>query len=165
MTGKSARTLRKIAFMNEAGDDVGVLEVANRECVREGLALKGGHNAQVVVWAINVRWDRGSKVRAELLLVRVVRDIDETLRMRIPEVALVRRAKVDLVLAQRRFDPVGEHARRETRDDFLHARDVRRVQHVIVDVDIVAQHRQLILHIHEQPPDCTHAKSISVTPL
>ena len=75
--------------------------------------------------------------------------------MRIPEVALVRRAEVDLVLAQRRFDTVGEHACRETRDDLAHARDVRRVQHVIVDIDIISEHRQLIFHIHEQPPDCT----------
>jgi len=66
---------------------------------------------EVVERAINVRRDRGGKVGAKLLLVRVVRDIDETLRMRIPEVALVRWAEVDLVLAQRRFDPVGEHAR------------------------------------------------------
>jgi hypothetical protein len=114
---------------------------------------KAGRNAQVVIGAIYVRRDRGSKVRAKLLLVRVVRDINETLRMRVPEVALVRRAKVNLVLAQRRFNPVGEHTCRETRDDLAYARDVRRMQHVIVDVDIVAQHRQLILHIHEQAPD------------
>jgi len=84
----------------------------------------------------------------------VVRDVDEALRVRISKVALVRRAKVDLVLAQRRLDPVGKHARRETRDDFEHARLVRGMQHVVVDADIIAQHRQLVLHIHEQPPDC-----------
>ena len=112
-------------------------------------------NAQVVIWAIYVRRDRGGKVRAKLLLVRVVRDIDEPLRMRIPEVALVWRAEVDLILAQRRFDTVGEHARRETRDDLAHARDVRRMQHIVVDVDIISEHRQLILHIHKQPPNCT----------
>ena len=94
----------------------------------------------------------------------MVCDVDEALRMRVPKVALVRRAEVDLVLAQRRLDPVREHARRETRDDLAHARLVRGVQHVVVDVDVVAQHRQLVLHVHEQAPDCQIAHANQCSP-
>jgi hypothetical protein len=126
-------------------------ETAGRERGRFG--RRGALHVQVVVWPVDVRRDRGGKVRAKLLLVRVVRDVDEALRMCIPKVARVRWAEVDLVLAQRRLDPIGEHTRRETRDDLEHTRLVRGVQHVAVDVDIIAQHRQLILHIHKQPPN------------
>ena len=72
-----------------------------------------------------------------------VLDVDEALRVCVPEVALVREAEVDLGLVERILDLVRVHARREARDDLLALELVRRVQHVVVDQDVVAEEVEL----------------------
>ena len=78
-------------------------------------------DALVIMRPVNVRWDRGGVVEAILVLICAVRDINEPLCMRVPKVAMMRGAKMDLVLTQWRLDTVGEDTRREARDDLRHA--------------------------------------------
>ena len=73
---------------------------------------------------VNVRWDRGGVVEAILVLVCAVRNINEPLCVRVPKVAMMWGAKMDLVLAQWGLDTVGEHTRREARNDLRHASQV-----------------------------------------
>ena len=76
------------------------------------------------MWPVNVRRNRRGVIEAILLLICAVRNIYEPLCVRVPKVAMMRRAKMDLVLAQWRLDTVGEHTRREARNDLLHASQV-----------------------------------------
>lgn len=76
------------------------------------------------MWAVNIRWDRRGVIEAILLLICAVRNIDEPLCVRVPKVAMMRWAKMDLVLAQWRLDTVGEHTCREARNNLLHASKV-----------------------------------------
>ena len=76
------------------------------------------------MWPVNVRRDRGGVIETVLLLICAVRNINESLCVRVSKVAMMRRAKMDLVLAQWGLDTVGEHTRREARNDLLHASQV-----------------------------------------
>jgi len=95
-------------------------------------------SALIVVGSVNIRRNRSCKIAAELLLVRAIGDIDEPLGVGVAQVAVVRRAEVDLVLAEGRRDAIWEDAGGEARDDLLYARRVRCVQHVVVDVNVIA---------------------------
>jgi hypothetical protein len=50
------------------------------------------------MWPINVRRDRGGVIEAILLRICAVRNINEPLCVRVPKVAMIRRAKMDIVL-------------------------------------------------------------------
>ena len=73
----------------------------------------------------------------------LVRHVDQPLRVRVAEVALVRQAEVDLVLVEGVLDLVGEDTRGETRDDLLDPSVVCRMKDVIVDEDVVPEEREL----------------------
>lgn len=76
-------------------------------------------------------------------MVRVVLDVDHALRMRVPEVALVRRADVDFALVKRVRDLVRENAGGEARDDLCDVRFFGCVQHVVIDEDVVPEEGRL----------------------
>ena len=71
------------------------------------------------MWPINVRRDRGSVIESVLLLICAVRNINKPLWVRVPKVAMMRWAKMDLVLAQWRLG-----TRPEVRNDLLHTSQV-----------------------------------------
>lgn len=70
--------------------------------------------------------------------------IHHALRVRIPEVALVRKSEVDLGLVERVGHLVWEHTRRQTRYDLLHVVKIRGVEHVVVDEGVIAQEGELM---------------------
>ena len=72
-----------------------------------------------------------------------VLNVNETLRMRVAEVGLVREAKVDLCLIKRVFDLVGIYTGREAGDNLLHFEIVRSVQDIVVDENVVPQEVEL----------------------
>lgn len=63
--------------------------------------------------------------------------------MRIPKIALMRRARVDLGLVERVGDFVGEDAGGEAGDDLFGFDLVGGVQNVVVDEDVVAEEGEL----------------------
>ena len=70
-------------------------------------------------------------------------NVNETLRMRVAEVGLVREAKVDLRLIERVFDFVGIYAGREAGDNLLYFEIVCSMQDIVVDENVVPQEVEL----------------------
>ena len=71
-------------------------------------------------------------------------NVNETLRVRVAEVRLVREAKVNLRLIEWVFDLVWIYAGREAGDNLLHFEIVRSVQDIIVDENVVPQKVELL---------------------
>lgn len=79
----------------------------------------------------------------------LVGNIHHPFRMRVAEIAVMRRPEVDLVLVQRVLDFIREDTRRETRDQFDDLGLVRCLQDIIVDERVLAQERQFVFHVLE----------------
>ena len=73
-----------------------------------------------------------------------VLNVNETLRVRVAEVRLVREAEVDLRLIERVLDLVGIYTGREAGYNLLYFEIVRSVQDVIVDENVVPQKVELL---------------------
>lgn len=125
---------------------------------------------EVVVGSEDVAGHDGSKGARVLLMVRSVQHVDHPLRVAVAEIAVVRRAVVNLKEPNvvqpflTRLSPhhclvdgvsrvVGEDARRETRHNLFDVKLVTQEQNVVVHLQVGAEETQIIAHVVEQSAD------------
>lgn len=112
--------LCQVAFMDEAGDDVAVLD------------------GEVVVRAVDVSWDDGGEIAPVLLGVGAVHGVDEALGVGVSLVGGMGRSVVKHGLIDGISRLVGKNAGGKERYEFLHLVDTAVLHDVVIDESVLA---------------------------
>lgn len=86
----------------------------------------------------------------QLIVVRVVQNVDHTLRVRVAEVRRMRRAVVHHELGDRVGGLVREDAGGQAGDALLHLVLERRTEYVVVHLTVQSKEVQIVRHVAEQ---------------